>query len=214
MNRNLLSIQNIQEKVYSRCMYCGSTSYGSGCIFSSHKLHIHVDDPTRCIYCGLLAYGSGCTFNPFNKMHIHGMDIAQHVNETVNKTINLMYFIEKLSTNIKDTEAYKLKLINENGNIIRAPHDNHEKSLITPLSISYYKIIKNIINEHVVETLQLLSAANSAEETIEEFKQKIEIKEDISDIIIRFKKILNEKYYNISIDIIERAIEELIIETL
>lgn len=155
----------------SKCMYCGSTSYGSGCIFSSLRIHVHTDDPTRCIYCGQMAYGSGCIFNPFTKMHIHGVDVGQTIRETVRKTVELSYITDRLLEDIKNTEAYKVGLINEKGNLIRAPKDIHEQRLVSPLSNFLFKLKKYIQIEPtiVIESLKMLSQNSSYEESVEEY---------------------------------------------
>ena len=55
----------------SKCKYCGSTSYGSGCMKSPTKKHEHIDDEKHCVFCGLTSYGSGCMHSP-TKKHYHG----------------------------------------------------------------------------------------------------------------------------------------------
>ena len=44
----------------SKCKYCGSASYGSGCMKSPTKKHEHIDDEKHCVFCGSASYGSGC----------------------------------------------------------------------------------------------------------------------------------------------------------
>ena len=66
--------KQLVESIDSKCMYCGSVYYGSGCIYSSHGIHIHTGNDGKCIYCGSLYYGSGCIFNPHKNMHINGVD--------------------------------------------------------------------------------------------------------------------------------------------
>lgn len=52
----------------SKCKYCGSASYGSGCTKSPTKKHEHIDDEKHCVFCGLASYGSGCMHSP-TKIH-------------------------------------------------------------------------------------------------------------------------------------------------
>jgi len=57
----------------ARCRYCGSVSFGRGCIYSPDRLHVHVGDEKHCVYCGSSSYGSGCIYNPNNnRRHLHG----------------------------------------------------------------------------------------------------------------------------------------------
>jgi hypothetical protein len=55
----------------SKCRYCNSTFYGSGCLRSPHKMHEHAGDEKRCEFCGSSSYGSGCLNSP-TKSHRHG----------------------------------------------------------------------------------------------------------------------------------------------
>jgi hypothetical protein len=54
-----------------KCRYCGSASFGSGCIHSPHKKHEHIADEKKCEFCGSASYGSGCLHSPTHK-HRHG----------------------------------------------------------------------------------------------------------------------------------------------
>jgi hypothetical protein len=57
----------------TKCVYCQSTNYGSGCrgspIPSSYGtgIHVHPDDPERCRYCNSTSLGSGCRYAPGGK---------------------------------------------------------------------------------------------------------------------------------------------------
>ncbi|MDR2095392.1 MAG: hypothetical protein LBP76_07720 [Treponema sp.] len=56
----------------SRCRFCGSQSYGSGCPYNVNgRYHVHIGDEQSCVYCGSSSYGSGCPYSPSRK-HIHG----------------------------------------------------------------------------------------------------------------------------------------------
>jgi hypothetical protein len=197
----------------SKCMYCGSTSYGSGCIFSSHRMHIHVDDPTKCIYCGMMAYGSGCIFNPFTRMHVHGMDVGQTIKETVRKTVELSYITDRLLENNKNTEAYKLGLIDIKGNLLRVPETVHEQRLISPLSRLLFKLKTYIpvSAEMLTESLKLIP---SLSESVEEFESKIELEYELKPLISQIKEIIKKASNKISHERIEEAIETAILDTI
>lgn len=55
----------------TRCIYCGSPAFGTGCTNSPNKCHCHSTDQSTCMYCGQTVYGSGCRFSPTGK-HKHG----------------------------------------------------------------------------------------------------------------------------------------------
>lgn len=197
----------------SKCMYCGSTSYGSGCIFSSHRIHIHTDDPSRCIYCGLMSYGSGCIFNPFTKMHIHGVDVGQTLRETVRKTVEVSYITDRLLTEIKDTEAYTVGLVDEKGNLLRAPESVYEQNLVSPLNRLIYKLKKYIPIDAQTLT-EALKLHSSIEESISEFEIKLQLESELIPLIKQIKSIIKYNSNKISIEKIEEAIESAILNTI
>ena len=67
----------------SKCMFCDSTLYGTGCMYSPHKKHVHLDQPRKCIYCGSSLLGPGCQYNPFSKIHVRGIEYNTIVKESM-----------------------------------------------------------------------------------------------------------------------------------
>ena len=67
----LLYYSRWRKSMSTKCRYCGSTSYGSGCYHSPTGKHEHRDDEKHCEYCGSSSYGSGCYHSP-TKKHRHG----------------------------------------------------------------------------------------------------------------------------------------------
>ena len=51
----------------SKCKYCGSASYGTGCMRPTKK-HYHGSGGNKCRWCGSLSTGSGCMHSP-TKIH-------------------------------------------------------------------------------------------------------------------------------------------------
>lgn len=200
----------------SRCIYCGSTSYGSGCIFSSHHIHIHTDDPTRCIYCGMMAYGSGCIFNPYNKMHIHGADVGQTIKETIRKTVELSYITDRLFEKIKDSEAYRVGLINESGKLLRSPETPYEQRLVSPLSRLLQDIKKflPVNSANVTETLKVLSSAQMYSESVEEYAKKIKLEAALRPILQDLKSKISASACDLSLESIESAVEAALLHTI
>jgi len=60
-----------ENEMATKCRYCSSSSYGSGCPHSPTKKHEHTDDEKKCEFCGSSSYGSGCPHSP-TKKHRHG----------------------------------------------------------------------------------------------------------------------------------------------
>jgi predicted nucleic-acid-binding Zn-ribbon protein len=65
----------------SRCVFCGSTSYGRGCRYGPKGHHFHPDDSSRCSWCGSTSYGLGCRLNPNGKEHVHGIQYNAMIKE-------------------------------------------------------------------------------------------------------------------------------------
>lgn len=103
------------------CVYCSSSSYGPGCVFSPNKIHFHASDPKKCCYCGSSAIGPGCIYNPHSKVHIRGIEFNAMVKETIDSGITLGYLMSALETPITEMMAYKLGVINESGKKIKTP---------------------------------------------------------------------------------------------
>lgn len=68
---DILGVVKGTTTMSTKCRYCGSSSYGSGCIHSPTKKHEHRDDEKHCEWCGSSSYGSGCIHSPTRK-HRHG----------------------------------------------------------------------------------------------------------------------------------------------
>ncbi|MBP5544033.1 MAG: hypothetical protein ILM98_08155 [Kiritimatiellae bacterium] len=62
----------------TKCRFCGSGSYGSGCPYSPYGKHQHRGVGAMCEFCGSSSYGSGCPYSPYGK-HKHGGDGAKCV---------------------------------------------------------------------------------------------------------------------------------------
>lgn len=180
----------------SKCMFCGSTAFGRGCPFSPHKYHVHPNNGKRCIYCNSMARGAGCPFNPFGRMHVHGIDFNQMVTNSVKNTIVGKYLIEKLSTPITETSAYKLGLINKQGKKIKKPETIEEINALT------------ILDEYIINIQQMLGdkiklIGNSIylnhqdkEINLESFKQQYEkeynLQKKLENIFNNLSETINE----------------------
>jgi hypothetical protein len=121
----------------SRCVFCGQTSYGRTCKFAGNKIHFHPNDPKKCAYCGSTAFGSGCKYSP-NGIHVHGIQFNSMMAEDIQNTFFNNFLLQQLNRQITEFKAYKLGIIDEQGNKIKEPITEEEK-------LSYTSDVKTII---------------------------------------------------------------------
>ena len=168
---NLICEKSLIKSVVSRCMYCNSTSYGKGCRYAPQGVHFHPSDNKKCSYCGSLSFGKGCKLNPFDDLHLHGINYNSMFKESLKNN----FIIEQLNKNYKDYEAYKLGIIDENGNKIKEPITEAEKSSYTQSTKTFLKIKKYLGGKWdlIQGTLALenLSENNYSKETHQKFLQ-------------------------------------------
>jgi hypothetical protein len=162
------------------CIYCGSKSYGKGCIFSPTNTHIHMDSTNSCIYCGSKYVGSGCLFNPYGKIHVKSPEFLNRVQEQVKDSIVLSYLYEKVKqTNLNKyitplSRFYKRlsEIISSTGSCLLEVFEMQNKSNFTNLNKEHYiqatEIKKRLIKHYseINETLKIANA-NLPEEVIE-----------------------------------------------
>ena len=95
----------------------------------------------------------------------------------------------------------------------RTPNTPYEHNLVSPLSKLINRIKKFLPNSNiVVESLKLLSSSKN--ESVEDYKNKIEFKSEAMSIIKSLKDLLIEKSQVLSPELIETALEEAILETI
>ena len=143
----------------SRCVYCGSTNFGTGCRYSDNGVHYHPDDPKKCSYCGSTNYGKGCRYSP-NGVHIHGIPFNNMLKEQVESILANNILLYLINRPIVEYTAYKLNIINESGDLIRKPTSTEELQSYTP-EIRTLLLIKKLVGEKIDilnSTLQLESA--------------------------------------------------------
>ena len=145
----------------SRCVYCASTNFGSGCRYSPKGVHMHPDDPKRCTYCGSANYGRGCRYSP-DGVHIHGIQFNGMMKEHVSSLMTNNILLYLLNKPILEFEAYKLNIINEEGTCIKKPttieeHNSYTAEIKTILQLKKLLGIK----------LEVLNCTLQLESTIE-----------------------------------------------
>lgn len=160
----------------SRCLYCNSTSYGKGCKYGPSGVHFHPQDPKKCSYCGSTAYGKGCRMNPFSSVHLHGIDY----NKMLNETLKSNFLLSMLNKDYKEFEAYKLGIINQNGDKIKEPITEQEKLAYSPETKTILKVKKylgpklDLINQTtILEAASKLNYNKDNHIKVLEYEQKI-----------------------------------------
>lgn len=196
----------------SKCIYCNSNLYGSGCPYSPHKKHVHTDVPGKCIYCGSSLTGSGCPYNPTGKIHVRGAEYNNMIKEQLTNTMSMGMLLSRLIKPIRDTEAYRLQLVDENGKRLREPVTDQEKAALTPLDVYMFRM-RRLIGEdkcHILKSTVLLdSASNTVEEQFDPVKygEQVKLKLRVDSVVDELSKIISEATQNgISLQSVESTI--------
>jgi hypothetical protein len=190
--------------VDSKCIYCDSTNYGVGCMYSGNKYHVHTDDPKRCIYCGSTGFGVGCIYSP-NKYHIHGGVYNNMIKENVQNTLITGYLMKALSLPLDQIPAFRLGLIDENLNVIKTPTTEEEKNALTILDHYIFKVrgflgAKNDLlnNNLILERILKIQTQNKDiilnEEKIKRYEKEYALKNKIGQIIDQLNETCTKAY--------------------
>ena len=186
-----------EKKQTSRCMFCNSSSYGTGCPYSPHKKHVHIVSGLNCIYCGSINTGRGCPYNPFNKLHIRGVEYNAMMKESVHKSVMAGIFLTRLAQPITEMSAYKLGLIDESGHRIKAGTTEGEMAALTPLDMHILKV-RRLIGEHVVELfrssvlLEIASSQTPEKFDADKYKCEMELNARIGHLVTSMQEIVSE----------------------
>jgi hypothetical protein len=176
-------------KPVSRCMYCNSTSYGKGCKYAPKGIHFHPDDSKKCSYCGSTGYGRGCKLNPFSDIHLHGVDY----NKMFNESFKNKFLITQLNKNFTDFEAYKLGVINKNGDKIKEPISEQEKAAYSPETKTILKIKKYLGTKlDLINQTAILENTSKIKYNKENHKLFLQYEQKINDIIAELHKTTDE----------------------
>lgn len=147
-------------KKESRCVYCGSISRGKGCRYGPQGTHFHPDDPTKCAYCGSTSYGRGCRVNPFNDIHVHGPVFNQLMKEEMDQIVHNEFLLHLLFREYTEFEAFKLNLIDDQGNKIKDPQTIEESNALSPTVQTIIRIKKYLGPKvELLDSLQTLQEA-------------------------------------------------------
>jgi hypothetical protein len=173
-----------------KCTYCGSSNYGSGCIYSPVNAHAHMDEPENCIYCGSPNIASRCPYNPYGDNHIKGGIMYQKIKEQLKKSVMLSHIFEMV------TQKNNLKY--------NSPLDRFYKRLAESIQKFSEPFIDSfLIREKVIfEGLQ--------------FDEKVKISKIQNDIQLNIKNLkhtIKEANMSLPTEIVERVLINAIIES-
>jgi hypothetical protein len=167
-------------KPVSRCLYCNSTSYGKGCRFAPKGVHFHPQDPKKCSYCGSNSYGKGCKLNPFSDIHLHGIDY----NKMFNESMKNKFLLSSLNKDYKEFEAYKLGIINSNGDKIKEPVTEQEQAAYSPETKTILKVKKYLGSKlDLINQTAILESASKLNYNKENHKTVLRYEEKINNIV-------------------------------
>lgn len=176
-------------KPVSRCMYCNSTSYGRGCKYAPKGIHFHPSDPKKCSYCGSPNFGRGCKLNPFSDIHLHGIDY----NKMFNESLKNRFLLLMLNKEYKEFEAYKLGIINQNGDKIKEPVTEQEQAAYSPETKTILKIKKYLGPKlDLINQTAILESASKLNYNKDNHKKVLHYEQKINDIIAELHKTTEE----------------------
>lgn len=161
----------------SVCVHCNSKVYGRTCPYGPKKTHCHTDDPARCIWCGSTIIGPGCPFNPFGNYHQRGYAVNTLALEAFEDGIVHGVIMKRLSSPLSETTAFKIGLIDDNGNVLREPKTIEERNALTG-SDKYLIKIRNLVKNNIDLLNTTLYFENKDEYDLEELKKMYPIESD------------------------------------
>jgi len=173
----------------NRCSYCGSTSYGKGCKFAPKGVHVHPDDSTKCTFCGSSDYGKGCRLNPYGDLHVHGGIYNSMYKENVQSFLDEKIIISLLKQNYRDFECYKLGVIDEKGNRIKAQLNEKEEN-----SYNYFTKTLIQIKKYLGSKIDLLHEVNEMQKNNSIQNLSIDRYTKLMEYQTRADVIINELY--------------------
>lgn len=184
-------------KPVSRCNYCNSVSYGTGCRFAPGGVHFHGDDSRKCSYCGSLNYGKGCRFNLVDNTHIHGIQYNSMISEKITNNIRGKFLLKILGEPITECRAFELGVIDQYGRKIKEPVTEEERASYTLLTRTLLSVKKYLGSKlDIILNTTILEGAISADYDKQKHK-KLLIYED------RIREKINEIF-----EIIETATQD------
>lgn len=172
-----------------RCVFCGSPAYGTGCRYGPKGHHFHPGDSKKCSWCGSPAFGPGCRLNPTGKNHVHGVEY----NTMIRENLKNKFLLNALNKNFTEFEAYKLGIINSNGDKIKEPVTEQEQLAYSPETKTVLKIKKYLGTKlDLINQTAILESTSKLNYNKENHKKILEYEEKINSIIADLDKTINE----------------------
>jgi hypothetical protein len=185
--------KSLIKEAISRCMYCNSTSYGKGCKYGPGGVHFHPSDAKKCSYCGSTSFGKGCKLNPFDDLHLHGINFNSMFKESLKNS----FIIEQLNKKITDYEAYKLGIIDENGNKIKNPVTEAEQNAYSPTTKTFLKIKKYLGSKwDLIHNMVVLESDSRIEYKKENHQKFLQYETKIQNLLSQLHELSNEALKN------------------
>jgi hypothetical protein len=193
----------------SRCIYCGSTTRGKGCRYAPHGVHFHPDNPLKCAYCGSTNYGKGCHVNPIGDTHVHGTNYTIMFKDSLQSFLDNEIFLNELKKDYKEFPAYKLGLIDENGNRLKAPINEAEQAAYSPMVRTILRLKKYLgPKTELLDATSLLEKHTQDASDIEKYKKLVEYREKVESIVNELYRTFDEATYEgLSFDDIKSLIK-------
>jgi len=186
---DLICEKSLIKEAISRCMYCNSTSYGRGCKYAPKGVHFHADTPKKCSYCGSLSFGKGCKLNPFEDLHMHGINYNSMFKESLKNN----FIIEQLNKDYKEYDAYKLGIIDENGNKIKEPVTLEEQHSYSSLTKTFLKIKKHLGSKwDLIHNTLMLENQSNIDYKKETHQKFLHFENKIQDLITQLHEVTNQ----------------------
>ena len=151
------------------CIYCGSESYGKGCMYSPTDTHVHMDAPKKCIYCGSESVGSGCMFNPYGNVHVKGPEFLNRSAIKTEKAAVLTYILNMASSLLSENNIYKSpldRLYKRMASIIASATEPLLEAFCLQESPSYGKLDK-------IQLIKTVDFKNKFRKQLEEFSKTV-----------------------------------------
>lgn len=194
----------------SKCMFCGSISWGKNCPWShfKNKIHVHSGKHDECCFCGSSNLtGPGCPHSP-NGRHQVG---ANFFNGMASESFVLAQAIKTLSIPIHETKAFKMGIVNAEGDIIKRPETLEEKMAYSKLD-SYVFRLKKVLGQKldiVNRTMQLESVIETAKMPMDMYQKELQFKNELSYIAERYNNcISNAEKDGLPLSIVQKVILE------
>jgi hypothetical protein len=181
---SFLTEKSLITKKVSRCLYCNSTSYGKGCKYAPQGVHFHPDDPKKCSYCGSPSYGKGCQLNPTGNIHLHGINYNTMFNETIQKALHNQFLLRELNKSFEEFDAYKNGIIDSDGNKMKEPVTEQERSSYSPIVKTILKVKKYLGSKlELINQTAIMESETKLKYNKENHLAVLKYEEKINDII-------------------------------